>query len=58
METRGTRFKEIMLDVLLADPITVKGKGALTSLGLSISESEFLCMSNRSHCITIFRTKL
>lgn len=42
METKGTHFKEIMLDVLLADPITVKGKGALTSLGHSISESDYL----------------
>lgn len=42
METKGTHFKEIMLDVLLADPITAKGKDALTSLGLSISESEYL----------------
>ena len=39
---RGMNFKQLMLNVLLADPITVKGKGALTALGSNISESDYL----------------
>ena len=42
METNGMQFKRIMLNVLLADPLTTKGKGALTSLGIKISELEYL----------------
>lgn len=38
----GMQFKKLMLNVLLADPITVKGKGALTALGFNISELDYL----------------
>lgn len=42
MSKKGEEFKDIMTKVLLADPITVKGRDALTSIGINISEDEYL----------------
>lgn len=42
METHAEKFKNLMSNLLLADPITTKGQVALTSLGLKITEEEYL----------------
>lgn len=42
MATHAEEFKSLMSNLLLADPITTKGRGALTSLGLHITEEEYL----------------
>lgn len=42
MKTHAEEFKKIMSNLLLADPITITGLNALTSLGLFITEEEYL----------------
>lgn len=42
MVTQAKEFKDLMSNLLLADPLTTKGRGALTSLGLHITEEEYL----------------
>lgn len=42
MSENSERFKEIVSNVLIADPITVKGKGALTALKFRITENDYL----------------
>ena len=39
---KSEQFKGIMSNVLIADPITSKGKGALTALKMLISEKDYL----------------
>lgn len=42
MTIQAEEFKNLMSNLLLADPITTRGRGALTSLGLHITEEEYL----------------
>lgn len=42
MATHAEEFKNLMSNLLLANPITTKGRGALTSLGFYITEEEYL----------------
>lgn len=42
MPTNSEIFKRLMSNILLAEPITPKGKSALTELGIYMTEKEYL----------------